>query len=243
VIQLDLFGEIDSNITFDYEPLYALYALYALDGEALARVRKSDADTAQVLIHGGVISASEERLRLVGDPNSGYQGLDGALPAPQMGQDDANNGGGNPNHDPKSGRFTSKNGGVEANQNESRRVVDQPDKDNLHSHRVPGSPTSASGPHSPVDHHDASQTDEPNHQSAPNGGSGQTVSGQITVPQLHQIFRNANVDYLQQVSNELNANLVKYKLDTPYRKSHFFGQIRRETGPTMVGVSENLGLV
>gem|GEM_PF-1999181 len=81
VIQLDLFGEIDSNITFDYEPLYEL------DGEALARVRKSDADTAQVLIHGGVISAAEERLRLVGDPNSGYQGLDGALPAPQMGQD------------------------------------------------------------------------------------------------------------------------------------------------------------
>jgi|GEM_PF-2381616 len=74
VIQLDLFGEIDSNITFDYEPLYEL------DGEALARVRKSDADTAQVLIHGGVISAGEERLRLVGDPNSGYQGLDGALP-------------------------------------------------------------------------------------------------------------------------------------------------------------------
>jgi len=107
VIQLDLFGEIDSNITFDYEPLYAL------DGEALARVRKSDADTAQVLIHGGVISAGEERLRLVGDPNSGYQGLDGALPA-GMGQDGGiNNGGGNTNHDPKTGRFTFKGMGAE----------------------------------------------------------------------------------------------------------------------------------
>lgn len=70
VIQLDLFGEIDEDITFEFEPLYEL------DGEALARVRKSDADTAQVLIEGGVISPLEERERLASDPNSSYHGLD-----------------------------------------------------------------------------------------------------------------------------------------------------------------------
>ncbi len=70
VIQLDLFGEIDEDITFEFEPLYEL------DGEALARVRKSDADAAQVLVNGGIISPQEERKRLASDPNSGYHGLD-----------------------------------------------------------------------------------------------------------------------------------------------------------------------
>jgi len=123
VIQLDLFGEIDSNITFDYEPLYEL------DGEALARVRKSDADTAQVLIHGGVISAAEERMRLVGDPNSGYQGLDGALPVgqPQMGQDAEFV---EEDHPRKSnGQFTLKGNGESAqSSNQSKGVPDTPAK-------------------------------------------------------------------------------------------------------------------
>lgn len=70
IIQLNEFGEIDKDITFEFEPLYQL------DGEALARVRKSDADTAQVLISEGVISAEEERVRLASDPNSGYTSLD-----------------------------------------------------------------------------------------------------------------------------------------------------------------------
>lgn len=63
----------------------------------------------------------------------------------------------------------------------------------------------------------------------------------ITVTQLKRIFTTATLDHLQKVVDEINQNLEKYKLDTPYRKANFFGQIRRETGPTMVGRSEDLG--
>ncbi len=63
----------------------------------------------------------------------------------------------------------------------------------------------------------------------------------ITVTQLKLIFTTATLDHLQKVVDEINPNLEKYKLDTPYRKANFFGQIRRETGSTMVGRSEDLG--
>lgn len=70
IIQLDQFGEIDPAIGFEYEPLLQL------DGEALSRVRKSDADAAVTYIEQGVISPEEERARLAADPNSGYNSLD-----------------------------------------------------------------------------------------------------------------------------------------------------------------------
>jgi predicted chitinase len=63
----------------------------------------------------------------------------------------------------------------------------------------------------------------------------------ITVVQLKRIFTAATLDHLQKVVDEINLNLEKYKLDTSYRKANFFGQIRRETGPTMLGRSEDLG--
>ena len=70
IIQLDLFGEIDDGITFEFVPLMQL------DGKALSEVRKSDSDAAVALINAGVISAEEERARLAADPNSGYNALD-----------------------------------------------------------------------------------------------------------------------------------------------------------------------
>ncbi len=45
--------------------------------------------------------------------------------------------------------------------------------------------------------------------------------------------------HLQEVAEELNSNLAKYKLDTPYRRAHFFGQIKRES-PSLSGAAESL---
>lgn len=70
IIQLDKFGEIDPAISFEYEPLTEA------DGEALSRIRKSDADAGVAYITSGVISPAEERSRLASDPNSGYAMLD-----------------------------------------------------------------------------------------------------------------------------------------------------------------------
>ena len=69
VIQLDQFGEIDSAIGFEYEPLSQMTK------KELAEVRKSDAEAAAAYIGSGVISPEEERERLATDLNSGYSNL------------------------------------------------------------------------------------------------------------------------------------------------------------------------
>lgn len=69
IIQLDVWGEIDDAIGFEFE------SLKQLDGTALAAIRKSDADAAVALINASVISQEEERARLIADPNSGYDSL------------------------------------------------------------------------------------------------------------------------------------------------------------------------
>lgn len=75
-IQLHLWGEIDQDIGFKWVPLWQL------DEAALASVRKTEADTAGVLIQEGVISPEEERTRLAGDADSPYHGLEGPPPEP-----------------------------------------------------------------------------------------------------------------------------------------------------------------
>lgn len=70
------------------------------------------------------------------------------------------------------------------------------------------------------------------------------VPDAITVAQLRTIFPKnkggAPTDaHLQAVADELNADLVKYKLDTAIRRAHFFGQIKREAGPTLSGAAES----
>jgi len=68
------------------------------------------------------------------------------------------------------------------------------------------------------------------------------VPASITVDQLRKIFpKNRGVPtdaHLQEVVDELNQNLAKYKLDTPYRRSHFFGQLKRES-PSLSGAAES----
>lgn len=68
--QLSLFGDVDPDIVFDYEPLYTL------NKKEAAEVRKIDAETGKVLIDGGVLHEEEERRRVATDAETVYQGLD-----------------------------------------------------------------------------------------------------------------------------------------------------------------------
>lgn len=68
--QLNLYGVIDPDITFTFNPLYQM-----TDAE-LAKIRADDAQAAGVYIDRGVIAPDEERERLARDTESGYQGLD-----------------------------------------------------------------------------------------------------------------------------------------------------------------------
>jgi hypothetical protein len=70
IIQLSKFGEIDSDIGFEYEPLSQMNPV------EMATIRKTDADTDAVLIGAGVISSDDARERVAGDPTSGYHALE-----------------------------------------------------------------------------------------------------------------------------------------------------------------------
>lgn len=70
ILQLDAFGEIDDEITFEFVPLHQLNEM------ELATVRKADADTDAVYVQSGIVSAEEVRQRLAGDPDGPYHGLD-----------------------------------------------------------------------------------------------------------------------------------------------------------------------
>lgn len=70
IVQLHLFGEIDPDIGFDFEPLYSM------DEEQQAAMRKAEAETDAVLVSIGAISPDEVRARLAADPNGGYNSLD-----------------------------------------------------------------------------------------------------------------------------------------------------------------------
>lgn len=76
VIQLHLFGHVDDSITFEWVPLTSPSI------KELADIRKADADTGVAYVNAGVVSADEERQRLIADPNSGYTGLSGPAPEP-----------------------------------------------------------------------------------------------------------------------------------------------------------------
>jgi len=68
--QLSLFGDIDTDIDFHFEPLYQMSELEQ------AQIRKADADTDAVLVGISAISTDEVRERLAADPDSPYQSLD-----------------------------------------------------------------------------------------------------------------------------------------------------------------------
>lgn len=70
IIQLSEFGDIDPDITFDFEPLYEM------SSKEKADIRKVDADTDAVYIAAGALSANEVREKIADDPDSPYHSLD-----------------------------------------------------------------------------------------------------------------------------------------------------------------------
>ena len=69
-IQLNLYGEVDPAIGFEFEPLWSL------DEKGEAEVRKVKAETHQLYIDMGVFGQDEVRKLEIADDNSPYNGLD-----------------------------------------------------------------------------------------------------------------------------------------------------------------------
>lgn len=79
-IQLHLYGVIDPEITFIYEPLWSM------DEKALAEIDKTKAETDDLRINGGVISPLESRKAVANAPDTPYAGLDvTVIPVPPGG--------------------------------------------------------------------------------------------------------------------------------------------------------------
>lgn len=85
LVQLHLFGVVDDNITFDFEPLQQMSDM------DFANIRKTNSDVDNGYIQSGVLSAEEIRARLAADPNSGYNGID-VEDVPEMLEDDFSDG-------------------------------------------------------------------------------------------------------------------------------------------------------
>lgn len=82
LIQLDLWGEIDPKITFEFHPLYEL------DAKSLAEIRKSDAEADKIYVDAGVVDPNEARERLAEDETGLYFGVDLSGPAPEIEDDE-----------------------------------------------------------------------------------------------------------------------------------------------------------
>jgi uncharacterized protein len=70
IVQLSLFGAIDEDITFDFEPLKEV------TGQQIAEVRKQKIDGFVALVETGIIDSMEARVQLAEDPDSGLDGID-----------------------------------------------------------------------------------------------------------------------------------------------------------------------
>jgi phage-related protein (TIGR01555 family) len=82
IFQLNRYGDIDDDIVAEFVPLKELV------GEAAARVRKMASEAGVAYIQEGVISAEEERQRLMTDSESGYNNLSGSeAPGPPEPED------------------------------------------------------------------------------------------------------------------------------------------------------------
>jgi phage-related protein (TIGR01555 family) len=82
LIQLDLDGKIDPEITFDFVDLWEM------DEKDKALVRKSDADMDVAYVGAGIVSNEEVRARVVQDENSPYFGMDLSEDAPDLDTDE-----------------------------------------------------------------------------------------------------------------------------------------------------------
>lgn len=70
LLMLNLWGEIDDTITFEFNPLWQVSAIDA------ATIRLNNANADGVLLDRSVVSQEEVRERIAKDPDSGYSGID-----------------------------------------------------------------------------------------------------------------------------------------------------------------------
>jgi phage-related protein (TIGR01555 family) len=77
LVQLSLFGEIDSDIGFIWEPMRTM------SEEQRANIRKTEADTDAILVGAGVLYPEEVRKRVAGEEDSPYQGLETDIDLPE----------------------------------------------------------------------------------------------------------------------------------------------------------------
>jgi phage-related protein (TIGR01555 family) len=70
VLQLSMYGEIDPDITFTFNPLSQMTQ------KELSEIRTADATAAQTYVGMGAVAPEEVREKIARDPESGYQGLD-----------------------------------------------------------------------------------------------------------------------------------------------------------------------
>jgi phage-related protein (TIGR01555 family) len=82
LVQLSLFGEVDDDIGFEFQPIITLTELET------AELQKIHADTAAVHLANQTISREEERGRVANDPETPYAGLD-AKTVPELSADEA----------------------------------------------------------------------------------------------------------------------------------------------------------
>lgn len=100
LVQMDLYGEVDDDITHKW------LSLYEPQGKELADIRKADADRDAVYITNNVVAPDEVREKLQKDPDSGYNGLEGGAPAPQMWNGEVDENGEPKNPEPVPGEAT-----------------------------------------------------------------------------------------------------------------------------------------
>lgn len=86
IIMLDLWGEIDDTISWDYCPLWQTSTKEKAD------IRVANANAMTSLIDRGVVSPEEGRESLASDPDSGFSGID-VSEVPEMPDADAMTGG------------------------------------------------------------------------------------------------------------------------------------------------------
>lgn len=92
---------------------------------------------------------------------------------------------------------------------------------------------------SPTDRQGVTPLPKPDESGLPQTQVERPVPDKVTKEQLKKIFPKAELPYLQQIADELNKDLAKFKLDTPVRRAHFFGQTRQETGTAAKGRGES----
>lgn len=111
LLMLNLWGEIDPTITFEFNPLWQVSAKDAAD------IRVANANADNVYLSNSVVSQEEVRERIAKDPDSGYAGID-VEDVPEI-PEPADNGfgggfGGNENDDSEPGSIEKDDANTEA---------------------------------------------------------------------------------------------------------------------------------